>query len=131
MTADKREKELHMICLKFLEAFNKNDIDLVMSFFTEDAVYEEFHGKKTEGRKAIRQSFEKLFSGEFGKVFFDEDDTFISSSDNKVLSSWTLHLKIDNAKKTMRGLDLLHFDGNLIKFKGTYAKATAALYQDQ
>ena len=131
MTQNEREKELNAICLKFLDAFNKNDIDLVMSFFTEDAVYEEFHGKKNLGKSEIRKSFEKLFSGQFGKVRFDEDDTFISSSQNKVMSSWTLHLQISKAHKTMRGLDLLHFDGNLINFKGTYAKAAEALYQDQ
>ena len=52
MTADKREKELHMMCMQFLEAFNKNDIDLVMSFFTEDAVYERVSREKNRGQES-------------------------------------------------------------------------------
>ena len=131
MNISEREKELNQITLKFLDAFNRNDIDAVMSFFTEDATYNELHGKKNVGKENICKSFENLFCGKFGTVRFEEDDTFISVSENKVMSSWTLNLELEDAPKIMRGLDLLHFDGSLISFKGTYVKAVEALYQDK
>ena len=129
MEPSTRSQELNQITLKFLNAFNQGDVDAIMSFFSADAVYEELHGKKNEGTEAIRKSFEKLFSGKFGKIQFDENDTFIDPSENKVMSSWDLSIDIDGTRKSMSGLDLLHFKGNLITFKGTFVKAVEALYK--
>lgn len=35
---------------RFTDAFNRNDLDAVMAFFADDAVYDEFNGKRTEGQ---------------------------------------------------------------------------------
>ena len=48
------------------EAFNSNDIDQVMSFFAENAVFNhaagpEIHGTSTIGADAIRAIFEGMF----------------------------------------------------------------------
>ena len=131
MTNTKRTIELKELTLSFLAAFNKGDVDNIMSFFTDNAVYDELHGKKNVGKEAIRKSFERLFSGKFGQIRFDEEDTFIDASENKVMSSWTLNIDMDETPKTMRGLDILHFDGTLVNFKGTYVKAIEALYKDK
>lgn len=131
MPAANRTEELNRISVDFLAAFNRGDVDAIMSFFTEDAIYDEMHGKKNIGKAAIRKSFEKLFSGKFGEIRFDEKDTFIEASENKVMSSWILNIEIDGVPKAMHGLDLLHFDGDLVTFKGTYVKAVQGLYQDK
>ena len=39
-----RARELNDLTIAFLDAFNRNDLDAVMGFFTDDAVYEELHG---------------------------------------------------------------------------------------
>lgn len=125
-----RSKELNQITLSFLDAFNRGDVDAIMSFFAENSVYEELHGKKNVGKSAIRESFKKLFSGKFGQIRFDEEDTFIDPSENKVMSSWALNIEMGGTLKSMRGLDLLHFENGLVTFKGTYVKAVEALYEN-
>lgn len=124
-----RYAELKQLTDQFLDVFNRADVDGIMNFFTEDAVYEEFHGKVNEGRAAIRKSFEGLFSGRFGTIRFDEDDTFIDVHTGKVMSSWRLHLTMEGEPVVLAGLDLLHFEGRQIVRKLTYAKARAGLYE--
>ena len=46
---------LEDLVLRFTEAFNDNDLEAVMSFLAEDAVYEEFTGAITRGHAAIRR----------------------------------------------------------------------------
>lgn len=125
-----RYQELKQLTDEFLGSFNRGDVDGIMSFFTEDAVYEEFHGRVNEGASAIRTSFERLFSGRFGTIRFDEDDTFIDADAGKVMSSWDLHLDMDDKPVVLAGLDLLEFKGDKIARKLTYAKAEAGLYQE-
>ena len=54
----------------FVDAFNRNDLDSVMSFFADDAIYDEFNGKRNVGRTAIRAAFEPQFNGAYGKMQF-------------------------------------------------------------
>ena len=124
-----RYAELKQLGDEFLAAFNRADVDCIMSFFTDDAVYEELHGKANEGTAAIRKSFETLFSGRFGTIRFDEDDTFVDAGENKVMSSWKLRLDIDEQPMVLAGLDLLYFDDDKITRKLTYVKAKAGLYE--
>lgn len=120
---------LYQRTLEFLDAFNRNDLDAVMSFFTEDAVYDELNGVRSVGKTAIREAFEPQFAGKFGKMTFIEDDTFIDASAGKVMSSWDLEIAKDEETLVLRGLDLLHFQGEKVAIKQTYVKAKSALYE--
>lgn len=123
-----RESELRALTLDFLDAFNRNDLDAVMAFFTDDVVYEELHGPINRGRDAVRKAFEPQFAGSFGRMEFLEDDTFIDASADKVMSSWHLSLEMDGEPRVLHGLDLLEFEGSLIVRKQTFVKAKAPLY---
>jgi len=46
--------ELAELVVQFTEAFNREDLDGVMSFMAEDAVYDEFNGTINRGTAAIR-----------------------------------------------------------------------------
>ena len=37
----------------FTEAFNRENIDAVMAYFADDAIYDEFHGGRHVGKAAI------------------------------------------------------------------------------
>ena len=117
-----RHSELYAITLKFLDAFNRNDLDDVMSFFTDDATYEELHGKINNGKDAIRAAFVPQFEGKFGKMEFKEDDTFIDPDAGKIMSGWDLHMEKDGAPVVLEGLDLLYFEGDKIIRKRTFVK---------
>lgn len=123
-----RRAELHTLTLDFLEAFNRNDLDAVMASFTADADYDELNGRPNHGKDAIRAAFEPQFAGEFGTMNFVEEDTFIDAESGKVMSSWALHTTRDGATTVLRGLDLLHFEGSLIRLKQTYVKAKQPRY---
>ena len=124
-----RYAELKQLTDHFLSAFNRADVDAIMSFFTEDAVYEEFHGRVNEGKAAIRKSFERLYSGRFGAPRFQEDDTFVDVEQSKVMSSWRLYLELEGEAMVIEGLDLLRYQNDKIVLKQTYAKAKVGLYQ--
>ena len=49
---------LEKLVVAFTEAFNREDIDEVMSYFAEDAIYDEFNDIRHEGLVAIRKAFE-------------------------------------------------------------------------
>lgn len=125
-----RKQELERIGGAFLKAFNDNDLDGVMSFFTDDIVYDELDGTRSQGLDAVRSAFEPQFAGRFGQMTFVEDDTYIDAEANKVMSSWDLRIKKeDGSTLVLRGLDLLVFRGDKICLKETYVKAKSALYQ--
>ena len=123
-----RYRELHDLCVAFLDAFNRYDLDGVMAYFTDDAVYEELTGRVSRGREAIRKAFAPQFEGKFGPIQFIEDDTFIDAGSGKVMSSWDMTIEKDGEKRIMRGLDLLHFVGDKIVLKQTYVKTKSPHY---
>jgi ketosteroid isomerase-like protein len=115
---------------RFMTAFNRNDLDTVMSFFAEDAVYDEFNGKRNEGKAAIRAAFTPQFTGAFGDMKFLDEDLFIDADAGKVMASWRCTLAIKGQPTSWRGLDLLHFRGEKLIQKLTYAKAKVPLFQE-
>jgi len=118
------------ITTRFMTAFNHNDLDTVMSFFAEDAVYDEFNGKRNEGKAAIRAAFTPQFTGAFGDMKFLDEDLFIDADTGKVMASWRCTLAVKGQPTSWRGLDLLHFRGEKLIQKLTYAKAKVPLFQD-
>ena len=124
-----RHAELKRLADAFTATFNAHDLDATLAFFTDDAVYEEMHGPIREGKAAIRKAFEGLFAQRFGTMRFDEEDTFVDAAAGKVMASWTLHLSsLDGKPQCLRGLDLLHFEGDRLVRKLTYCKAKVPLY---
>ncbi|CAN0109924.1 unnamed protein product [Phaeothamnion confervicola] len=123
-----RYRELHDLSVAFLDAFNRNDLDAVMSYFREDAVYEELTGRVSQGVAAIRTAFAPQFEGKFGPIQFIEDDTFIDAGSGKIMSSWDMTIDKDGTPQLMRGLDLLHFVGDKIVRKQTYVKTKSPHY---
>jgi hypothetical protein len=46
-------QQLADLVVRFTEAFNRKDLDGVMSFMAEDAIYDEFNGRRSRGKQAI------------------------------------------------------------------------------
>ena len=115
---------------RFMDAFNTHDLDRVMTFFAEDAIYDEFNGRRNEGKTAIRQAFEPQFAGAFGTIQFLDDDLFVDAETGKIMVSWRCTLEVKGQPTSWRGLDLLHFEGDKLVQKLTYAKTKAPLFQD-
>lgn len=115
--------DLRDLTLRFTDAFNRDDLDGVMAFMAEDAIYDQFNGARAVGKAAIREAFVPQFRGDFGTIRFVQEDLFVDPAAGKSLISWTCTLERDGVKRGWRGLDVLHFAHGLVVEKHTYAKA--------
>ena len=117
-----RRQELLALTDQFVDAFNRMNLDDVVSFFSEDAVYEDSAGVRHVGHKAIRIAFEPLVGGSRGRIRFDGEDVFAEVETGKVLASWRLSLDKDGDVSVIRGIDVLEFQGNKLAKKLAYMK---------
>ena len=120
-------KQLEDLVVRFTEAFNRDDLDAVMSFMAEDAIYDEFNGRQSRGRQAIREAFVPQFRGDFGRIRFQTEDLFVDPESGKALIRWLCTLESDGRSSAWRGLDILRFEEGLLAEKHTYAKAKVPL----
>ncbi len=117
-----RRQELLALTDQFVDAFNRMSLDDVISFFSEDAVYEDSSGGRHVGREAIRAAFEPLVGGSRGKIRFDGEDVFAEVETGKVLASWRLSLDNNGDVSVIRGIDVLEFQGSKLAKKLAYMK---------
>ena len=125
-----RRSQLIELTNRFVDAFNRQDLDDVVSFFSEDVVYEDSRGGSHKGPDAIREAFRHLVTGGMGKIRFDDEDFFAEVETDKVMASWTLNLEIEGKPMKMRGLDLLHFRGEKLIRKMAYCKGNPPTFTE-
>lgn len=114
----------------FMAAFNSMDLDAVMSHFADDGIYEEFNGRLSTGRDAVRAAFTPQFEGAFGAMKFIDEDLMVDAAAGKVMASWRCTLEVKGEPTSWRGLDALTFDADgKITHKLTYAKAKTPLFE--
>ena len=101
------------------KAFDEHDLDGIMAFFADDAVFEsprgtERWGTRVEGRDAVRQAFAARFSG-IPDVRYRDDEHFVDG--DRGASEWTLSGTTTVGQRIeVRGCDLWTFrDGNVVK----------------
>ena len=111
---------------RFVDAFNRDDLDEAMTYFAGDAIYEEFGGTRHEGKAAIRIAFEPQFRGDFGTLRFETEDCFADEIAESALVRWRC---VIGGKSGWRGLDVIRFQGGLVKEKLTYAKTKMPLVE--
>jgi uncharacterized protein (TIGR02246 family) len=118
------------LVVRFTDAFNRDDLDGVMSFMAPDAVYEEFTGTVNRGTAAIRAAFVPQFRGDYGKLRFHTEDLFVDAVAGKALIRWVCTLETKKGPAAWRGLDILHVDHGRITEKLTYAKAKVPAFSE-
>ena len=118
-----RRDELIQLTNDFVDAFNRMNLDDVVSFFADDGIYEDSTGGRHIGHDAIRIAFEPLVGGSRGSIRFDGEDVFVETVTGKVLASWRLNLDKDGEVSVIRGIDILEFEADKLKKKMAYMKA--------
>ena len=118
-----RRDQLIQLTNDFVDAFNRMNLDDVVSFFADDGIYEDSTGGRHIGHDAIRIAFEPLVGGSRGSIRFDGEDVFVETDTGKVLASWRLNLDKDGEVSVIRGIDILEFEADKLKKKMAYIKA--------
>ncbi len=110
-------------------AFDHHDLDTIMAYFADDAVFEaprgpEPYGARVVGRGAIREAFAGRFTG-IPDVRYRDDDHFVSG--DRGCSQWTLSgTGADGARIEVRGCDLWTFRDGQVILKDSYWKIRTA-----
>ena len=107
------------------DAYNRNDIDDVMSFFAEDAGFDhaagtEINGTRFEGLETIRSIFEGLFNN-VERVNWTPIDTRISGDKAYCEFHRVAQLKSGETQDFL-SIDILTFRDGLIVHKDTFYK---------
>ncbi len=107
------------------DAFNRNDIDAVMAFFAEDAVFDHaagpaVHGTRFVGAAAIRAVFAGLFE-KVERVHWETLDARIAGDKGYCEYLRTATMKTGETEACL-SVDILTFRDGLIVRKDTYYK---------
>jgi steroid delta-isomerase-like uncharacterized protein len=96
-----------------LDAFNRHDLDSIMSHFAEDCVFEsprgsEMWGHRFVGKEEVARGLAARFEG-IPDVHYGGDEHFACG--NRGLSEWTISgTTVDGERIEVRGCDLWTFD---------------------
>lgn len=111
------------------EAFNRHDLDAIMAFFTDDAVFEsprgpEPFGRRFEGKATVREGLAARFTG-IPDVHYGDDTHFVAG--DRGASEWTLTgTTTDGVRLEVRGCDLWTFRDGLVTRKDSFWKIVEA-----
>jgi ketosteroid isomerase-like protein len=106
-------------------AFNRHDLDAIMSHFADDCVLETPRGpnpwgQRFEGRDAVREGLAARFAG-IPDVHYGDDSHFVSG--DRGLSEWTLTGTTTAGERIeVRGCDLWTFEGGKVLRKDSFWK---------
>ena len=109
----------------FADAFNAHDIDKILSYMTDDCIFEasagpDADGEKFVGKDAVRKAFEDVFKN-FPDAHWSNPHHFISG--NRAVSEWTFTgTKPNGSKMEVNGCDLFTFRDGRIAIKNSYRK---------
>jgi steroid delta-isomerase-like uncharacterized protein len=110
-----------------LDAFNRHDLDGILEFFADDAVFESPRGPdpwgtRFVGTEAVRAGLAKRFAG-IPDVHYGDDDHFLSADGRRGVSEWTLTgTTADGERLEVRGCDVWTFEDGRITRKDSYWK---------
>jgi len=110
---------------EFLAAFNRHDLDEIMSYFSDDCVFEmprgpDPWGRRYVGKTAVREGLATRFTG-LPNVHYGEDRHWVAG--DRGVSEWTITGTTPaGVRIEVRGCDLFTFSDGRIVRKDSYWK---------
>ena len=109
----------------FLDAFNAHDVDAIMSFFTEDCVFDTPRGpppggQHLVGKHQVRAGIQSRFDG-IPDIHYGDDRHWTCG--DRGVSEWTIRgTQVTGETIEVRGCDLFEFTDNRISRKDAFWK---------
>ena len=109
----------------FLEAFNRHDLDAIMTLMAEDCVFEaprgpDPWGRRYAGKEEVRAGLGARFTG-IPDVHYGEDRHWVAG--RRGVSEWRLTgTSTSGSRIDVRGCDLFEFENGKIVRKDSYWK---------
>ena len=109
----------------FADAWNRHDADALMSFMTDDCVFEssagpEVCGRRYVGRAAVRAGYSEVWAT-FPDAHWGDARHFVQG--DRGVSEWTFTgTRADGTRVEVNGCDLFTFRGGRIAVKNSYRK---------
>ena len=109
----------------FADAWNRHDVDDLMSFMTDDCVFESSGGEdvcgtRHEGSKAVRKGYSKSWE-DFPDAQWNDAHHFVIG--DRGVSEWVFTgTKTDGKRLEVAGCDIFTFRDDKIAVKNSYRK---------
>src|SRR5712691_1095931 len=113
----------------FASGWNRHDVDLLLTFMSDDCVFETSSGPDTcgtrhAGRERVREAFTREFTS-FPDATFVDARHFVAG--NRGVSEWVFTgTTVDGKKLEVNGCDLFTFANDKIAVKSSYFKNRTA-----
>jgi ketosteroid isomerase-like protein len=99
----------------FNQAFNRHDVDLIMSLMTSDCIFENTSpspdGTRQEGATAVRTYWEKFFAGN-PNAFFETEEIFANA--DRCIVRWIYRKTKEEKPWHLRGVDIFKIRGGKV-----------------
>ena len=124
------ETELLQLLNRFAEAWNRHDVDALMSMMANDCVFEasagpQVNGQRSEAVQAVRAAYAAVFAA-FPDAHWANARHFVVG--NRGVSEWTFSgTQRDGKRVEVNGCDLFTFRDGRIAIKNSYRKNRPAL----
>jgi steroid delta-isomerase-like uncharacterized protein len=122
--------ELCTLLDRFADAWNRHDLDALMSMMTDDCVFEasagpQVDGQRSEGAQAVRAAYAAVFEA-FHDAHWANPMHFIAG--DRGVSEWTFTgTRHDGTRVEVNGCDLFTFRDGKIAVKNSYRKNRPAI----
>jgi hypothetical protein len=108
-----------------LDAFNAHDVDAILSFFTDDCVFDMPRGpapggRRLVGREQVREGIRSRLDG-IPDIHYGDDRHWVCG--DRGVSEWTIRgTQAGGGRIEVRGCDLFEFSGGRISRKDSFWK---------
>ena len=125
MATNSGHQALEQLLQEFADAWNRHDVEALMSMMTEQCVFEasagnSVNGERHEGPPAVRAAYEAVFA-QYPDAHWGGARHFVNG--NRGVSEWTFTGTLrDGSRVEVNGCDLFTFRNGKIAVKNSFRK---------
>jgi ketosteroid isomerase-like protein len=123
--AQATDRELEQLLEAFADAWNRHDVEALLSMMTEDGVFEasagtDVNGERHEGLRAVRVAYEAVFV-QYPDAHWGHARHFVTGT--RGVSEWTFTGTLKDGRRVeVNGCDLFTFRNGRIAVKNSFRK---------